>query len=153
MRLITYFVTGLLLIIPMMSKTESYLYKNIILEVPDGWSRCQDTYNDVGIQFRQKDTDNLIAFILRAGLLIDGADPGALLEHHPVEHPVSSVQIGNYSGYFVTFVSNGKCMANWFLGDGRDLLVAHFQGDCNSVDYTAVISVIESIETGASAID
>ncbi|BBM02114.1 hypothetical protein [Microbulbifer sp. GL-2] len=153
MRLIMCFVAGLLLITPPISMAESYLYKNIILEMPDGWSIYQDTYSDVGIQFRQKDTDNLIAFILRAELLIDGTDPGALLKNHPVEHPVSSVQIGNYSGYFVTFMSKGKCMANWFLGDGRDLLVAHFKGDCSSVDYTAVISVIESIENRAHAIN
>jgi len=143
-RRIMYFVTGLLFIIPLMPKAEFYLYKNIILEIPNGWSRCQDAYNDVGIQFRQKDTDNLIAFILTAGLQIDGADPGALLKNYPVEHPVSSVQIGDYSGYFVTFMSKGKCMANWFLGDRRDLLVAHIQGDSNSVDYTAVINVIDS---------
>ncbi|WP_020412433.1 hypothetical protein [Microbulbifer variabilis] len=145
MRLIKSCVAGLLLLNSLVLKAEPYLYKNITLDVPGGWSRYEDPYNKIGIQFRQKGTGNLMAYILREGLLKDGGDPDVFLEQHPLEHPVSSVQIGNYSGYFVTFKSKGKCMANWFLGDGIDLLVAHFQSDCNSVDFSPVIEVVESI--------
>ncbi|WP_226643031.1 hypothetical protein [Microbulbifer variabilis] len=154
MRWITCCIYGLFLIYPLASSAEPYLYENVTLDIPDGWSKYKDPYNnDVGVGFHQEHTGNLMAFILRKGILSSGGDPSAFLKTHPVEHPVSSIQVGKYSGYFVTFSSEGKCLANWFLGDGHDLLIAHFQGNCNSADFTPVIKVIESIEPVEGVVD
>ncbi|WP_444910383.1 hypothetical protein [Microbulbifer sp. TRSA005] len=154
MRWINCCIYGLFLICPLASSAEPYLYENITLEIPDGWSKYKDPYNNnVGASFRQERTGNLMFLILRKGLLVNGGDPSAFLKMHPLEHPVSSVQIGKYSGYFVTFTSEGKCSANWFLGDGSDLLIASYQGDCHSVDFTPVIKLVESVEPLEDVVD
>ncbi|WP_444889527.1 hypothetical protein [Microbulbifer sp. DLAB2-AA] len=153
MRWIACCIYGVFLTYPLVLNAESYVYRDIALEVPDGWSIRRE-YNDyVGIEFCQNDTGNVMGFFLRKGLLVNGGDPSAFLKMHPLEHPVSSVQIGKYSGYFVTFTSEGKCSANWFLGDGSDLLIASYQGDCHSVDFTPVIKLVESVESLEDVVD
>ncbi|WP_153039236.1 hypothetical protein [Microbulbifer sp. Q7] len=59
--------------------------------------------------------------------------------------PVSSIQIGDFSGYFIPFELEDGCHANWLLLNGDYFLSAGYKSDCDTADYAPVIEMIESV--------
>ena len=130
------------------SQSQTVAINDAALTVSEKWSLKR--HDETGAAFLTR-SDNQAQLVVFAKYVPGGTqDLSLFLETYEARGlPISSVQVGDFSGYFIPFELEDGCHANWILLNGDHFLSAGYLGDCDTVDYAPVIEMIKSIQVAS----
>ncbi|GAA5444046.1 hypothetical protein Misp06_02229 [Microbulbifer sp. NBRC 101763] len=130
---------------PLLISAAEYELENYSIDLPEKWY-IQTVDGEMGMELRKRCSNAQLKIGFSQGITAQQQTETFLNDYDEGEAALTAIQLGQFSGYFLSYEDEGMCGEIWSMANGEDHFGIGYWEDCNSINRTLIFNLVNSIK-------